>query len=44
MKLVANELGVTKDQIMDLVKTPEDASIKDKINIKAIKAYLSAKL
>jgi hypothetical protein len=44
MKRVANELGVTKDQIMDLVKTPEDASIKDKINIKAIKAYLSAKL
>ena len=44
MKRVANELGVTKDQIMDLVKAPEGASIKDRINVKAIKAYLNAKL
>ena len=44
MKRVANELGITKDQIMDLVKAPEDASIKDKINVKAIKTYLNAKL
>tara|TARA_R100000995_G_scaffold10156_1_gene4229 strand:- start:1865 stop:2476 length:612 start_codon:yes stop_codon:yes gene_type:complete len=44
MKRVANELGVTKDQIMDLVKAPEGAGIKDRINVKAIKAYLNAKL
>ena len=44
MKRVANELGITKDQIMDLVKAPEDASIKDKINVKAIRIYLNAKL
>ena len=44
MKRVANELGITKSQIMDLVKAPEKASIKDKINVKAIRAYLSAKL
>ena len=44
VKRVANELGITKSQIMDLVEAPENASIKDKINVKAIRAYLNAKL
>ena len=37
VKRVANELGITKSQIMDLVEAPENASIKDKINVKAIR-------
>ena len=44
MKRVANELGITKNQIMDLVKVPKDASFKDKVNVRAIRAYLKAKL
>ena len=44
MKRVANELGITKNQIMDLVKVPKNASVGDKLKVKAIKAYLNAKL
>ena len=44
MKRVAGELGITKNQIMDLVKAPKNASIGDKLKVKAIKAYLNAKL
>ena len=44
MKRVAGELGITKNQLMDLVKAPKNASIGDKLKVKAIKAYLNAKL
>ena len=44
VKRVAGELGITKNQIMDLVKAPENASMGDKLKVKAIKAYLNAKL
>jgi len=44
MKRVAGELGINKNQIMDLVKAPEKASIGDKLKVKAIRAYLNSKL
>jgi len=44
MKRVAGELGITKNQIMDLVKAPENASIGDKLKVKAIRAYLNTQL
>ena len=44
MKRVAKELGITKNQIMDLVKAPENASIVDKAKVKAIRAYLRTQL
>ena len=44
MKRVASELGITKNQIMDLVKVPKTASVGDKLKAKAIKAYLNSKL
>ena len=44
MKRVAGELGISKNQIMDLVKAPENASLGDKLKVKAIRAYLNAKL
>ena len=44
VKRVAGELGITKNQIMDLVKAPKNASIGDKLKVKAIRAFLNAKL
>tara|TARA_R100001510_G_C7578026_1_gene152055 strand:+ start:82 stop:681 length:600 start_codon:yes stop_codon:yes gene_type:complete len=44
VKKVASELGITKNQIIDLVKAPEKASMADKLKAKAIRAYLNAKL
>lgn len=44
VKRVANKLGITKDQIMDLVKAPKNASTGDKLKVRAIRAYLRAKL
>ena len=44
MKRVAGELGITKNQIMDLVKAPENASMGDKLKVKAIRAYLNTRL
>jgi hypothetical protein len=44
VKRVANELGITKNQIIDLVKVPKDASIGDKLKVKAIRGFLRTKL
>jgi hypothetical protein len=44
VKRVAGELGISKNQIMDLVKAPENASFGDKLKVKAIRAYLNSKL
>ena len=44
VKRVAGELGITKNQIMDLVKAPENASIGDKLKVKAIRAFLKSQL
>ena len=44
MKRVVDRLGISKDQIMDLVKAPENASIGDKLKAKAIRAYLNTQL
>ena len=44
VKRVAGELGISKDQIMDLVKVPENASIGQKLKVKAIRAYLNNQL
>tara|TARA_A100001391_G_scaffold200274_1_gene184511 strand:+ start:234 stop:809 length:576 start_codon:yes stop_codon:yes gene_type:complete len=44
VKRVAKELGITKNQIMDLVKAPKNASIVDKAKVKAIRAYLRTQL
>ena len=44
VKRVAGELGITKNQIMDLVKVPKNASAGDKLKVKAIRAYLRTQL
>ena len=44
VKRVAGELGIGKDQIMDLVKVPKNASIGDKLKVKAIRAFLNTQL
>ena len=44
VKRVANELGITKNQIMDLVKVPKNASVGEKLKVKAIRAYLRTQL
>ena len=44
VKRVAKELGITKNQIMDLVKVPENANVVDKAKVKAIRAYLRTQL
>ena len=44
VKRVAKELGITKNQIMDLVKAPKNASIVEKAKVKAIRAYLRTQL
>ncbi len=44
VKRVAGELGITKNQIMDLVKAPENASMGDKLKVKAIRAFLKSQL
>ncbi len=44
VKRVVKELGITKKQIIDLVKAPENASIGDKLKAKGIRAYLNTQL
>ena len=44
VKRVVKELGITKKQIIDLVKAPENASMGDKLKAKAIRAYLNTQL
>ncbi len=44
VKRVAGELGITKNQIMDLVKVPKNASAGDKLKVRAIRAYLRTQL
>ena len=44
MKRVVKELGITKKQIIDLVKAPENASAGNKLKAKAIRAYLRTQL
>ncbi len=44
MKRVAGKLGIGKDQIMDLIKAPKNASMGDKLKVKAIRAFLNTQL